>query len=165
MTVVSDSSPLIVLAKLGCFHFLSQLYSQVYISKEVHDEVVVAGAGLPGASEVVISQWIDVRTVRNVVKLSAMKKSFALGAGELSTIILCKEINAEAVLLDDFHAREVARQEGLRVRGTVGILETLYRRGFVIDLRLMFQQLIAHNVYIDKRLLDRRLRSLGLAPL
>ena len=86
MTVVSDSSPLIVLAKLGCFHLLRQLYSQVSISNQVHDEVVVAGAGLPGASEVVTSQWIDVRTVRNMAKLSAMKKSFGLGAGELHRV-------------------------------------------------------------------------------
>ena len=50
MTVVADSSPLIILTKLGCFDLLHQLFPRVYISPEVQYEVVIAGAGLPGAS-------------------------------------------------------------------------------------------------------------------
>ena len=40
MTVVSDSSPLVILTKLGYFDLLNRLFSRVYISAEVHDEVV-----------------------------------------------------------------------------------------------------------------------------
>ena len=63
------------------------------------------------------------------------------------------------------NARKLAREEGLEVRGGVGLLETLYRRGHVADLRAVFRQLVTHNVYIDQRLLGHRLRSLGLLPL
>ena len=52
MTVVADSSPLVILAKLSCFDLLNRLFPRLYISTEVHREVVVSGAGLPGASEV-----------------------------------------------------------------------------------------------------------------
>jgi predicted nucleic acid-binding protein len=75
---------------------------------------------------------------------------------------LGKELRADAVLLDDHKARKLARDEGLPVRGSVGVLETLYLRGHLADLRRAFQQLVAENVYIDQRLLNHRLRSLGL---
>ena len=165
MTVVADSSPLIIFAKLGCFDLLQRLYPRIYISAEVHREVVVDGAGLPGASEVVGAEWIEVKSLQNQGNLLALQRRVPLGSGEVSTILLGKEILADAVLLDDYNARKLAREEGLGVRGSVGLLETLYRRGHVADLRAVFQLLVMHNVYIDKRLLCHRLRSLGLPPL
>jgi predicted nucleic acid-binding protein len=84
---------------------------------------------------------------------------------ELSTILLGKEIHADAVLLDDFRARQLDKQEGIQVRGSVGLLEALYRRGYLADLRSAFRQLVTHTVYMDRRLLDRRLRLLGIPPL
>lgn len=49
MTVVSNASPLIALARIGQLGALGKLYGTVHIPTEVHDEVVVAGAGMPGA--------------------------------------------------------------------------------------------------------------------
>ncbi|PYX89997.1 MAG: hypothetical protein DMG67_13735 [Acidobacteria bacterium] len=165
MTVVADSSPLIILAKLGCFDLLNKLYPHLYISAEVHREVVIAGAGLPGASEVAKSQWIEVKHLLHPGDLPAVQQKFGLGVGELSTILLGKELKADAVLLDDYHARKLAKEENLRVRGSIGLLEAFYRRGYLSDLRGVFQQLISHNVYIDRRLLNRRLLALGITPL
>ena len=93
-----------------------------------------------------------------------MQEKYALGVGELSTILLGKEIQANALLLDDYHARKLARAEGFQVRGSVGLLETIYLRGHLTDLRAAFRQLLTHS-YIDQRLLDLRLRALGLPRL
>lgn len=164
MTVVSNSSPLIILAKLECFDLLNRLYPRLNISTEVQQEVVVSGAGLPGASEVAKAEWIEAKSLQNRTGLLAAQEKYALGVGELSTILLAKEIQASAVLLDDYHARKLARAEGLEVRGTVGLLETFYLRGHLLDLRAAFQQLLSHS-YIDQQLLDIRLRALGLPPL
>ena len=65
MTVVTGSSPLVILFKIDCFGVLNKLFSRLYISVEVHDEVVVAGAELPGASEVAEADWIEVKRLRN----------------------------------------------------------------------------------------------------
>lgn len=164
MTVVADSSPLIVLAKLGCFELLNKLFARLYISSEVYHEVVVAGAGLPGASEVANAEWVEVGRIQARTGLLASADKYALGVGELSTIFLAKELRASAVLLDDHRARTLAVREGLRVRGSVGLLEMLYQRGYVTDLRAAFRQLLVHS-YIDRPLLDLRLRSFGLPPL
>jgi len=162
--VLANASPLVILAKLGCFDLLQRLFPRLYISSEVHHEVVVAGVGLPGASEVERARWIEVKKLQNQSDLLAAQQKYALGAGELSTILLGKELRADAVLLDDHNARRVARAEGLQVRGSVGLLETLYLRGHLADLAGTFRQLLEHS-YIDRRLLERRLRALGLSPL
>ena len=165
MIVVADSSPLVILTKLGCFDFLNRVFPRVCISPEVHHEVVIAGAGLPGASEVSKAEWIEVRTVQNPAGLHSAQRRYGLGSVEMSTILLAKELGANPVLLDDYRARKLAKAEGLEILGSVGLLETFYLRHYLSDLGSVFRQLLTHNVYIDQRLLDRRLRSLGLPPL
>jgi len=164
VTAAADSSPLIILAKLGCFDLLNRVFPRLYISSEVHHEVVVVGVGLPGASEVANAEWIDVKALQNPWDLLVAQQKYGLGVGELSTILLGKELHANAVLLDDYHARKLARAEGLLVRGSVGLLETFYLGGYLPDLRAAFRRLLAHS-YIDQRLLDLRLRALGLPRL
>jgi predicted nucleic acid-binding protein len=161
VTVVADSSPLVILAKLGCFDLLNKVFRRLDISAEVYHEVVVAGAGLPGATEVANAKWVEVRNLQNQADLLAAQQNYALGVGELSTILLGKELHANAVLLDDYKARKLATAKGLQVRGSVGLLETFYLRGYLTDLRATFRQLLTDS-YVDQRLLDRRLRALGL---
>ena len=165
MTVVADSSSLVIVTKLGCFDLLNRLFPLVYISPEVHYEVVIAGAALPGASEVSKAEWIEVKAVQNPAGLYSAQRKYGLGPGEMSTILLAKELGANPVLLDDYRARKLAKEEGLKILGSVGLLETFYLRHYLTDLRTVFRQLLTHNVYVDQRLLDRRLRSLGLPPL
>jgi len=164
VTAVADSSPLVILAKLACFNLLNRLFPVVYISTEVYHEVVVAGAGLPGASEVAGAEWIEVKQLQNRAALLLAQQEYALAAGELSTILLARELRADAVLLDDYAARKLAKGEGLDVRGSVGLLETFYLRGHLTDLHATFRELLAHS-YIDPGLLNIRLRALGLPPL
>lgn len=90
MIVVADSSPLVILAKLGCFNLLNRLFPRLYISTEVHYEVVVAGVGQPGASEVASAAWVEVKKLQNQNELAAAQQKYPLGAGELSTILLGK---------------------------------------------------------------------------
>ena len=82
MTAVADSSPLVILTKLGCLDLLSRVFPRVYISSEVHFEVVVAGAGLPGASEVSEADWIEVKSVQNPAGLPSAQRKYGLGPGE-----------------------------------------------------------------------------------
>ena len=83
----------------------------------------------------------------------------------MSAIFLAKELGTSLVLLDDYRARKLAKAEGLEILGSVGLLEAFYLRRYLTDLHGVFRQLLVHNVYIDQRLLDRRLRSMGLPAL
>jgi uncharacterized protein len=165
VTVISDSSPLITLARIRCFDLLRKLYNKIYIPREVYKEVVIDGATLPGAAEVSRSDWIEVRVVQNIDNVAAAVVKFGLGTGEVSAIVLAKELGADVVLIDDWKARRCAFEEGLRVVGCIGILEDLYAKGHLSDLRVAYQQLIYQKTRIDLQTLNRSLAEFNLNPL
>ena len=105
------------------------------------------------------------KQLQNPTDLFSAQQRYPLGLGEMSTILLAKDLAANLVLLDDYKARRLAKAEGLEILGCVEVLEAFYALGHLTDLRAYFQELITHNVYIHKRLLDRRFRALGLPPL
>jgi predicted nucleic acid-binding protein len=165
VNVVADASPLIVLAKIGYLDLVPTLYKPVTISLQVKAEVVVAGAGLPGASQVAKSDWIEVRQLGDTGELAAAQAQYGLDIGELSTILLATEIGSTTVLMDESRGRRLAKERGLEVRGTIGILENLLQRGAIPDLRVAFQRIVAQGAYVSLDLLNGRLRSYGLLPL
>ena len=115
MKVLSDSSPLISLAEIGRLELLPQLYVKIAFTPQVYSEVVVAGDGLAGALQVARASWIEVREVSGVIVPPKGKWTF--GRGELTTIELAKQMNADLTLIDDFAARRLAEREGLTVFG------------------------------------------------
>ena len=135
------------------------------MSVEVHSEVVLEGIGMPGASQVSSANWIEIKPLRRVAQLADDRLQFSLGLGELSTILLAHEIGAQIVLMDDLRGRGLAMKRGLLVRGTIGIVETLFRRGEIADLRSSFHDLLDVGAFIARDLLNRRLHLFGLDPL
>ena len=59
MIVVSNSSPLIALSRIGRLEILAAFYQRILVPAEVHHEVTVDGSGLPGAEEVRKAVWIE----------------------------------------------------------------------------------------------------------
>jgi predicted nucleic acid-binding protein len=88
-----------------------------------------------------------------------------LGAGELSAVFLARELSADLVLLDELKARRYAQRESLPVIGCIGILEHLYQKGELKDLREAYQELIQHKTRIDLRTLQSSLAMFNLPPL
>lgn len=165
MIVVSNASPLIILAKLSLFDLPQRLFNEITISQEVWDEVVINGAGLPGSAETQQAGWIRVAQLANPTQLAAWQNQHSLGAGELSTILLAKEIQADVALMDERRARLLAKSESVPVLGTVGLLELSYRRGEIADLRLVYQTMLAQGAHVDRRILNRSLASFNFPPI
>jgi predicted nucleic acid-binding protein len=163
--VVSNASPLITLARIGHLDLLRKLYDALYISTEVYTEVVIAGVGLPGAAAVAKADWIHVTAVRNAEDLAKTTTKIGLGAGEVSTVFLAKELHADLTLMDEWRGRRLAIDEGLAVVGCIGILEELYRRGEIKDLRENYQELLRQNIRVDLRTLQASLQHFGVASL
>jgi uncharacterized protein len=166
--VVSNASPLIILAKISFFHLPQLLFNEITISEEVWDEIVVKGAGLPGSTETQQadqSGWIHIAQLSNSAQLMAWRKRYSLGIGELSTILLAKQIQADVALIDERGARLLAQSEGVPVLGTVGMLELGYRRGDVSDLRQAYQTMLDRGAHIDQKILNQSLTRFNLPPL
>jgi hypothetical protein len=96
--VVSNSSPLIALARIGRLNLLASFYNRILIPAEVHHEVTVAGRGLPGAEEVRNAQWIEVASQKIPPHPSLKQACQNLGAGERGAILLAKSLPADLVL-------------------------------------------------------------------
>lgn len=165
MIVVSDSSPLIALARIDRLNLLASFYKRILIPAEVHHEVTVAGAGLPGAEEIRRAKWMEVAATKSSPDASLLQACQSLGAGERGAILLAKNIQADLVILDESKARRVARDAGLPIVGCVGLLEAGARKGLVPDLRQAYIDLLRQGIRFDIRLLQGSLVRLGLQKL
>jgi len=158
--VVSNSSPLIALARIGQLNLLATLYRRILIPPEVLHEVTVAGRGLPGAEQVRSASWIEVTSLRLPADPAIERACRTLGA-----ILLAKATNADLTLLDESKARRIAREAGLSVVGCIGLLEAGRRSGVVRDLRQVYTDLLRQGIRLDLKLLQDSLANLGLPGL
>ncbi|MGH9941302.1 MAG: DUF3368 domain-containing protein [Pyrinomonadaceae bacterium] len=106
MIMVSDTSPLVNLAAIGRLSLLHQLYGKIVIPQAVYDEIVVAGVGLPGATEMPSLDWIEMRDVRD--RKLVVAQTLELDLGEAEAIALAIEHKADLLLLDERRGRKVA---------------------------------------------------------
>lgn len=154
--VVSDASPLINLARVEQFELLNAFYGRIVISQTVYDEVVVRGQGRDGSEEVRNAPWIEICTPADELAVRALAAE--LGEGEASAIILAQEFQASLLLIDEIRGRRIAKQLGLKVRGTLGILARAKREGRVANLRAVLDLLRARGTWIGEELCEEVLR-------
>jgi len=119
MNVVSNSTPLIALSRIYKLSLLKDYFGEVYIPREVYEEVVTRGGTLFGAEEVSTAEWLKVKHVKNRIAVESL--SIALDKGEAETIVLAMETGS-MLLLDEGDGRRIAESLGLKITGTVGIL-------------------------------------------
>jgi hypothetical protein len=123
LVVVSDSSPIIYLTRLGLLPLLPLLHDTVVVPQAVWQEIVVGGSGLPESENLrkaAAEGWIQVREIK-ALRFEMSAEAAALGRGELEAISLAQELGA-ILLTDDSDARLFALRRGLKVSGTVGLL-------------------------------------------
>lgn len=141
--VVADSSCLIALSKIGYLDILKKLFGNIVIPASVYREVVIQGAGRPGADEVAQAEWIKSLEVQDRLAVRTLKLS--LGEGESETIVLASERQAKFLILDDGKARQMALGLSLPVIGTVAVLGKAVEKDFLSDLPSLLDQLREHG--------------------
>lgn len=133
MNVVSDASPLINLARIGELDLLHRLYGDLLIPDAVWREVVIKGAGQPGAEEVRAVSWIKTRDVVNEHLVRALRQD--LDAGEAEAIALALEVEADLLLMDERLGRDTAQHLGVRYMGLIGVLIGAKWNGWIRAIR------------------------------
>lgn len=83
MRIVSNASPLINLARIGKLDLLRELYGKLLIPEAAWREVVVDGAGQPGADEVEGAVWIERRVAKNKQLVQALLQELDAGESEI----------------------------------------------------------------------------------
>jgi len=90
--VVSDSTVLIGLAKIGKLSLLRQLFSRINIPEEVRKEIAPKGKAKPGSREIRESKWILAKTVKDQTEVNLLLGS--LDKGEAEVLVLAKQLKA-----------------------------------------------------------------------
>lgn len=157
MRVVCDTSPLILLAKIGRLELLFLLYNQVVIPVSVLDEVRVRSTEETTAIEAQVEKRALEIERESVEVLESVPAD--LGAGERAAIAVAIETEADLVVLDDRAGRRVARERGLSVTGTVGILIEARARNMLSSVRGELDHLVEAGMWIDEAFYHRILQE------
>jgi len=156
-TIVSNSTPLIHLARIGQLDLLRDFFGKVLIPSAVHDECVVQGRSYPDAQRIAQADWLETLKVLDehlVISLNA-----ELDRGESEAIALALQQQADLLLLDDAEGRNKARLYGLKYTGTVGVLLRAKQSGKLPSLRSALAALQASGFWLDRRLHQKLLQE------
>jgi predicted nucleic acid-binding protein len=126
MVVVADTSPINYLVLIGRIDLLPRLYTRILIPAAVMAELNHRLAPKPvqgWASNA--PKWLEVLTPNTNLTLGQ------LDPGESDAIVLAVEMHAEVLLIDDLAGREEAVRRGLRVAGTLSVLDEAAQAGLV----------------------------------
>lgn len=160
MIVVSDTTPLIGLASIGRLEPLLELFGEVYIPQAVYDETVTFGREEGIAKQAVASaDWIHVVEVKNRLAVDILLDEMDLG--EVETIILAGEMNADWVLMDEKKGRRKLMQLNIPKIGTIGILLKAKQLGLIPTLKSEIEKLQNSSFAISQSVVSEVLKLAG----
>ena len=152
--VVSDTSPLHYLVECEAIEILPALFQEVLIPPTVHREL--QHARTPPRVQAwaqKLPPWIKVQAP------SSVDQTLNVDEGEKEAISLAREVQAVAILMDDRRGRAEAIRCGLRVAGTIGLLEAAARRG-LLDFAVAIGRLRQTNARLDEKVVQAALASM-----
>lgn len=158
MAVVSNTTPIRELAKIGRLDLLHAAYGAIIIPQEVGEDLVAAGPWLGEAVE--SCDWIQTsdKSVRRAAR--ALRKRTGLGLGECAAISLARTLGAERILLDDRLARRYASGLGLALGGTLSAVIFAKQFGTISSAREVLDALRSHGTRIGDALYAEVLAAL-----
>jgi uncharacterized protein len=129
MTIVTNTGPLIMLAKIDQLNLLQQIFTAVTIPPAVYREVMAKNGIEVRRLETALAQFISVAPEP---ELSPTVKIVTdhLDAGEQQAIALAHARNTTLVI-DERLGRQAARRLGLTVTGSAGLLVEAKRRRLI----------------------------------
>lgn len=160
MIVITNSSPLMALAKLGLLHLLGRIYGKVEMPEAVYDEVVLRGLeqGFSDSLHIRLAIQRKQLIVKKVMNPRPDIAALPLHKGEKEVLNLALENKANLVLLDDMLARSEAQVLGFSVKGTLGIIVKAYNKQLLTldEVQIIFNSIIERNdIWIAEELCHR----------
>lgn len=137
--IISDTSCLIILTKIGELDLLRQLYKTVTITQDI---LLEYGELLP--------DWIEVQQSKDPYRQQLLEMQ--VDKGEASAISLALETNEHLMILDDWKARKLAERFGLCVTGTLGVIIRAKNNGIVPSIKPYLDKIKETNFRISEEL-------------
>ncbi len=149
MIVVSDTSPINYLLLIDQIDLLPHLFEKIIVPEVVRDEMLDPNA--PPA----LQQWIanppPWLIIRAVPVIDATLSSLDLG--EQAAITLAQTLSADLLIIDERLGRQIARERGISIIGTLGILDDAASQSLV-DLSDSITRLQKTNFRISRSIIQ-----------
>ena len=144
--VVSDSTCLIGLERIGKLNILPALFDPIMIPPEVGREFGTKFS------------WLQTKNLTNNLAAAALR--LVVDAGEAEAIALAGEKNC-LLISDDKQARLAAKRLGVAVIGTVGVLIRAKQNDVVSAVKPILDDLELNNFFISAALREEALKIAG----
>lgn len=139
MIVVSDTSPLLNLARIGRLELLVHLYGHVLIPPGVYEELV-RNQNDTSWIEPSSTAWLTVASPSDRRHVADLSRN--LDRGEAEAIALAVERKADLLLIDEREGRRVATRAGLKIIGLIGVIVAAKNHGLVAQIKPILDELI-----------------------
>ncbi len=137
--IISDTSCLILLDKIGEIEILHKLFGTIITTQEVAKEF-----GQPLPSWLKIQQPAD-KNYQSIIETS-------LDKGEASAIALAIELDDCLLIIDDLKGRKFAQQLGLMIIGTLGVIIDAKLAGIITSVKPILVKIKATNFRLSEEL-------------
>jgi uncharacterized protein len=159
MSLVSNTGPLVALAKVDALTLLKALFTDVHIPPAVHGELLAKAGAEAHRLHQAMADFVHV-TALSPVPLTVEQLTRFLGAGEQQAIALAHEKTA-LLLMDDRSGRSAARRLGVTVTGTAGLLVQAKQAGLIPQIRPLLDAMRQAGYYLSDALLEVAARLAG----
>ena len=166
MIVVSDTTPLIHFGIIKRLDLLCSMYGKIFITKMVFREAVTEGIALGKTDafliEREIGKWIKVEYPKG--DAGEICSKYRIHIGEAESILLARELNTDMLLMDERDGRQAAKDAGIKVKGTIGVISDCVNRhlltaGAAVEI-LTFFRTNPSKFWIDPRIIDLAIRKI-----
>ena len=145
--IVSDTSCLILFYKIGEFDLLKKVFGKLHITETVQKEF-----NQP------IPNWIEI--VKPTTDVQRGLSSY-LDKGEASAIALASEHENSLLIIDEIKGRKAAREMGISVTGSLGVLIAAKNKGHIQTVRPLIEKIQKTNFRISEELIERILDNVN----
>ena len=156
--VISNTSPIFYLHRVGYLELLEKLYGEIVIPNAVLEELKEGekeGEDVPNVSKY---KWIK---VRHISVPSCIKLIPDLGKGEAEVLALGLEERQHLLIIDDTLARKIAKLQSLKFTGTAGILLKAKKEGFINEIKPILNRLKYSGFFLREKLIADILKLSG----
>jgi predicted nucleic acid-binding protein len=138
-TIISDTSCLILLDKIGELSILNKLFGNITTTSEVAEEF---GQPLPF--------WFEIKEPSDKNYQAIIEAS--VDKGEASAIALAIELDDCLLIIDDLKGRKFANQLGLTIIGTIGVIVDAKLAGIIPSVKPILSKIKSTNFRITEQL-------------
>lgn len=139
--IVSDTSCLILLAKIGQLEILEKVFGEITITEIVASEFKDS-----------LPEWI---TIINPSSHFYHSLESVLDPGEASSIGLAVEKKGCLLIIDELKGRKVSTELGINVTGTLGVLLTAKKKGLIASLKPIIDKISKTNFHLSEEVISK----------